>query len=208
MVRVGQGFLELLAIVLAGLLAISFVFNVYFASFRFASETYIPFGFSFEWGPESQSIVNGTFRLGVKMWIDGDNVTMVIDANDDDYEDWDYVGLVFDTSKNGYIDLSDESFALFANNGTNKSHLANHGFLAFVQTSPEFGPQNVTFSRAGYVFTVQFPFTTYYFNWNPAQAIKQGSNQLHVCFYDYNALMAGRLGCGVFTRFVFYRGDI
>jgi hypothetical protein len=208
MVRVGQGFLELLAIVLAGLLAISLVFNVYFASFRFTSETFIPFGFSFEWGPESQSIVNGTFRLGVKLWIDGDNVTMVIDANDDDYEDSDYVGLVFDTNQNGYVDLSDESFGLFAFNGTVKSHLANHGFLAFVQLPPEFGPQNVTFSPAGYVFAVQFPFITYHFNWNPAQAIKQGYNQLHVCFYDYNALMAGRLGCGVFTRFVFYRSDI
>jgi hypothetical protein len=209
MVRVGQGFWELLAIILAGLLAISFVFNVYFASFRFTSETYIPFGFSFEWGPESQNIVNGTFRLGVKMWIDGDNVTMVIDANDDDYEDWDYVGLVFDTNQNGYVDLSDESFALFAFNGTVKSHLANHGFLAFVQLPPESGPQNVTFSPvSGYVFAVQFPFTTYRFNWNPAQAIKQGHNQLHICFYDQNAEMMDIGGSGVFTRFVFYHNDV
>jgi hypothetical protein len=213
MVRVGQGFWELLAIILAGLLAISFVFNVYFASFRFTSETYIPFGFSFEWGPESQNIVNGTFRLGVKMWIDGDNVTMVIDANDNEYDTYDYVGLVFDTNQNGHIDQGDDPYGLYACNRTVASVLCEHGFLGFTQGMEVRGPQNVSFNaRTGYTFNIEFP--SYYPTkleepwYDPARAIKNGTNPLHICFYDYNATFSISPNAiqGVFSRFTFYVG--
>lgn len=167
--------------------------------------------FTFSWGPDRQNIVNGTFRLGISMKVVGDNVTMVVTANDNEYEPYDYVGLVFDTNQNGYIDLNDEPYGLWANNYTAHSTLLEGGFIGWYEDTPVRGPQNVTFDKSsGYAFNIEFPFyypTNLNKPWfDPAASIKNGSNQLHVCFYDYNMSQTRAGMDGVFTRFNFNVG--
>ena len=195
---------KVLSLVLLLGLIVSLTWNVYSTFFVLPTESHAPFEFNLTWSSDSQQIVNGSFRLGIKMWIDGDNVTMVITANDDDYNDWDYVGLAFDINQNGYIDVTEESFGTFACNKTGPSHLTEWGWLAFAQVRSKLGPQNVTFdSDGGYVFAVQFPFSDS-FSYDPAKAIKEGSNQLHICFADQGAIDKGKIGYYVFGRVVFF----
>ncbi|MEM2972444.1 MAG: hypothetical protein QW270_08530 [Candidatus Bathyarchaeia archaeon] len=125
---------------------------------------------------------------------------MVIKANDDDYEEWDYLGLVFDTNQDGHIDIHDESYALYANNMTQPSVLCDHGFLGFAEVAPVPGPHEVSFNiDAGYTFTIQFPCLGWYdYEWNPLKSLKKGyNNPLHICFFDDD------LG-KVFIEFLFY----
>ena len=163
--------------------------------------------FVFTWGSDEQNIVEGTFRLEIWLTLDGENLTLKIKTNDDEYNEYDYVGLVFDSNQNGYIDLKDESYGLWANNMTAPSFLSNHGFLGFAETSPQRGPQEVTFKAdVGYTFEIQFPYLWYGYQLNPAQALEKGrDNSLHVCFYDEDA---SHSTLGVFVRFQFYIRDI
>lgn len=196
---------KVLSLVLLSALIVSLALNVYqafFASTTVKSEA--PFEFDFTWSLGTQEIINGTFRIRVKMWIDGDNVTMIFTANDDDYNDWDYIGIVFDTNQNGYIDLSDEPFVMFANNDTHESLLGEYGELGFPSTSSEPGPQNVTFQpESGYVFAVQFPFLNN-IRYDPGKTVKEGQNQLQVCFKDQDAEDHMKIGNVAFARLSFY----
>jgi hypothetical protein len=202
-------------LVLLSALIVSLALNVYLTFFNASvrQDTGAPFEFDFAWGRESQMIVNDTFRLSIKMWLKADNLTMVITANDNEYDTYDYVGLVFDTNGNGYIDQGDDSYGLYACNRTVESILCEHGFLGFTQGMEVRGPQNVSFDPyAGYTFRIEFPF--YYPTkleepwYDPATAIKNGTNPLHICFYDYNATfsMSPCATQGVFSRFTFYIG--
>jgi hypothetical protein len=163
--------------------------------------------FTFTWGPETQKIVQGEFRLKVSIRFGGggmvpanESVIIVIEANDDDYEEWDYVGLVFDTNQNGHIDIRDISIALYANNMTQPSVLVEHGFLGFAQIMPTPGPQKVTFNPdRGYTFTAQIPCEQHPLNL-PLYLKKGDNNPLHLCFYDKD--VADYMG--VFIRFLFY----
>jgi hypothetical protein len=200
--------MHLLTHVLAIALLISLVFIIYNFSYKNQNNS---MDFTFSWGSDRQKIVKGTFRLGISMKVNGDNVTVVITANDDEYDDYDYVGLVFDTNQNDYIDLNDQSYGLWTNNYTAHSLLLESGFLGWAQDTPVRGPQNVTFDKSsGYTFNIAFPF--YYPTnpnkpwYDPAAAIKNGLNQLHVCFYDYNASQTSAGMEGVFTRFNFNVG--
>lgn len=160
--------------------------------------------FTFTWGPDTQKIIQGTFRLEVTLRLEGENLSMTIKANDDEYGS-DYIGLVFDINQNGYIDTGDESYGLFADNTTlTPSFLTEYGFLGFPMYPPEPGPQKVTFNpKTGYTFAVQFPWVDQHGEeWNPARVLKRGDshtgrNPLHVCFYDSD-------GGYVFVQFQFY----
>lgn len=203
---------KVLSLVLLLALAVSLSINVYSAFFAepVLKVTSAPFEFTFTWGPESQRIINGTFRLSVKMWLDGENVTMVVTANDDEFDMGDYVGLVFDTNQNGYIDHGDEPYGLFAGNKTQPSSLSEYGMLGFAQVLGRPGPHNVTFDPdLGYTFNIIFP---YYWQgslyWDPSQAIRNGThNQLHVCYFDY-AGEGNWPGNWVFTRFAFHANEV
>lgn len=156
--------------------------------------------FTFTSGPDAQKIVQGEFRLEIDIRWYGENLSMEITANDDDYEEWDYIGLVFDTNQDGHIDVHDEPYALYANNMTQPSALCEHGFLAFAWTPPRPGPQRVSFDPdTGYTSTIQFPCLDH--GWDPVQPLKIGSNNpLHICFYDDDLAKA-------FVRFLFYLPD-
>ena len=142
--------------------------------------------FVFTWGPDRQSIVEGTFRLEIWLTLEGENLTIIIKANDGEYDSADYIGLVF------FNNSEYESYGLFASNMTiTPTILTEHGFLGFPLYPPELGPQKVTFnSKIGYTFTVQFPWVDQdEKEWNPARMLKKGDNytgqnSLHVCFYD------------------------
>ncbi len=198
---------KVLSLVLFLGLIVSLTWNVYSTFFvgSTSEAANVPFEFSFAWSNGSQRIVNGTFRLSLKMWLSGENLTMMITANDDEFDGGDYVGLVFDTNQNGYVDFSDESYGLFACNRTGPSDLGEDGLLAWAQVPSRLGPQNVTYDPlAGYTFVVQFPFPWYSRQWNPAQVIRNGTyNQLHICYFDMGAEEKGQRGA-VFARFAFY----
>ena len=202
---------QVLSLVLVALLGISLGFNFYEAFYVSRGGQNEMMDFTFSWGPDRQKIVNGTFRLGVSMTVTGSNVTMVVTANDDEYDDYDYVGLVFDTNQNGHIDLNDEPYGLWVNNYTAHSSLLEGGLLGWFEDIPVRGPQNVTFDKSsGYTFNIEFPF--YYPSnpnkpwYDPAAVIKNGLNQLHVCFYDYNISQTAAGMEGVFARFNFNVG--
>lgn len=154
--------------------------------------------FTFMWGPENQKVVNGTFVLKVWLALDGENLTMIIKANDDDLHGSDYIGLVFDSNQNGYIDTADRSYALLASNYTCPlTELQESGYLDFLVWGIMEGPHKVTFSDEGYTFVVKFPFH----DWNPGSVIKRGSdNPMHICFSD----LSNYPPLGVFVRFSFY----
>jgi hypothetical protein len=162
--------------------------------------------FVFTWGPDTQKIVNGTFRLEIWLTLEGENLTIIIKANDNDYGD-DFAALVFDTDQNGYLDTKDEAYALDADNKTTTgSRLEKQGSISVPLSIPELGPHRVTFdSKTGYTFVVNFPWVDQYGReWNPAPALKIGErpyfarNPLHVVFGD------GDSGNVVFVQFQFY----
>ena len=156
--------------------------------------------FTFTWGPDAQKIVRGEFCLKINICFythsgaygDVEEVIwIIIEANDYEYDAWDYIGLVFDGNQNGYIDTGDKSYGLFANNMTQPSALFLNGFLAFAEVSPGKGPHTVSFKPdIGYTFFVCTP-------WEAGQALKKGYNPLHVCYHDTS-------GSGVFVRFSFH----
>jgi hypothetical protein len=130
------------------------------------SANYTWMNFTFTWGPDTQKIVSGDFHLNVYMrWGSvtigtetTETLKIIIEANDDDYEDWDYIGIVLDTSQNGYIDSNDDSILLFANEMHKLSILCDDGFLAFGECMPLQGSHNVLFdAETGYTFSLQFP---------------------------------------------------
>ena len=199
---------KILSISLMFALAVSLGINVYSALSGHGTESNAPLEFTFTWGSNSQKIVNGTFILTLKIYPDAQNLTLVATANDDEYDQFDYLGLVFDTNQNGYIDTNDEPYGLWADNMTATSHLWSHGFLSFTQNKPISGPQNVTFqSSIGYTFRVEFPY--YYYGthlWDPSLSIKNGTNSMHVIFYDDNASSMFSAMEGAFTTFSFEVG--
>lgn len=171
----------------------------------FTSANYTWMNFTFTWGPDTQKIVPGDFHLKVYMrWgnetigtMTTETLKIYIEANDDDFEGWDYVGIVFDTNQDGYIDIRDDSIVLFANNMTQPSVLWYDGFLGFAECMPIRGPHSVLFNvETGYIFSIKFPPGGYGAK-NPIQSIKDAPRSpIHICFYDNNLAK-------VFVRFSF-----
>jgi hypothetical protein len=196
---------KLLSILLMFGLAVSLAINVFYAFPSQRREIVPQSEFVFSWDSKSQRIVNETFVLTLKMWLDNQNLTVVATANDDEYDWFDYLGLVFDSNQNGHIDTGDEAIGLWASNYTVTSTLLEFGLFGFSQAVPVRGPQDVTFDASkGYIFTVHFPF--YYPSrldtpwFDPGASLVDGMNQVHVCFYDDNSSGLGRMD-GVFSRF-------
>jgi hypothetical protein len=186
----------ILSLVLATALGTLLGFVLY-SSFHFSQGSSGTVDLAFSWGPDRQRIMNGTFRLEVSMNFTGENMTMVIKANDDDYNEYDYVGLVFDTNGNGFIDHGDEPYGLYVNNLTGPTVLTDNGFLGWAQVRPIRGPQNVTFSpEIGYTFVLGLSSLSF---------LRNGTNnQLHMCFHDDSEACWTAGSNGVFTRFAFY----
>ena len=164
---------------------------------------------NFTWGSGTQKIVQGTLSLEISMTWGGvpDSIhkwlSMVVRVNDDEYNPWDYLGLVFDMNENGVIDLGSEDspFGLWVNNMTAPSILLENGFLGFAETMPILGPHNCTFDTdTGYTFRIKFyslP-TDPGYPYNPAEVLREEyENLLHICFEDSG-------GGRVFVRFPFY----
>ena len=198
---------QLLCLILAMALMVSMSFNIYqnFSGSNCASNgnpnngENTPMNFTFTWGPDTQKIVQGTFVLEIWLTLDGENLTMIIEANDDEYDPADYIGLIFFNSS------EHEPYGLFTDNMTiTPPILTERGLLCFPMYPPELGPHKVTFDpKTGYTFNAEFPWVDQHGKeWNPARLLKRGDlytgwNMLHVCFHDVD-------GGGVFARFSFY----
>lgn len=175
--------------------------------------------FIFTWGPDEQNIVEGTFRLEVWITLEGENLTIIIKANDDDYSGYDVIGLVFDRNQNGIIDGVEFSFPLPVNlteadeayllyvvgAGEGVWYEGDNCFEAFVETlsPPEDIGYTVTFDpKTGYTFDIRFPCprAPLFSSGNPAQWLRKGDyNPIHLYFHD-----AGESRKSVSVRFHFY----
>ena len=83
----------------------------------------------------------------------------VVKINDDDYNEWDCLIMIFDRNQNGVIDLgnTDQPHGLWANNLTAPAVLSENGDLVFAEIPPRRGPHKCTFdSNTGYTFDVSF----------------------------------------------------
>jgi len=165
--------------------------------------------FTFTWGPDKQNIVNGDFFLNINFGFREITVTskndssifgvshdliIVIEANDDDYSPSDYFGLVFDTSHDGYLDISDNAYLASADNSSLHACLDDSGFLSVSLPWPSCHGAVFDPSR-GYTF-VYSPFSGDS-DMDLANTLKKGGpNLAHVCFYD-------DFGKGVFIQFQF-----
>jgi hypothetical protein len=165
--------------------------------------------FTFTWGPDKQKIVNGDFFLNIDFGFREITVTskndssifgvshdliIVVEANDDDYNPSDYVGFVFDTSHDGYMDYHDTAYLASADNSSLHALLDDSGFLAVSQ--PWLSCHEAVFDPSrGYTF-VYCP-SGIQSDMDPADTLKEGEpNLAHVCFYD-------DFGKGVFVQFQF-----
>jgi len=165
--------------------------------------------FTFTWGSDKQKIVNGDFFLNIDFGFREITITskddpsifyvshdliIVIEANDDDYNPSDYVGLVFDTNHNGYLDTYDNAYLASADNSSLHACLDGSGFMSVSLPWP---------SCHGAVFDVSRGYTLVYSPFSGdsdmdlANTLKKGEpNLAHVCFYD-------DFGKGVFVQFQF-----
>ncbi len=159
--------------------------------------------FTFMWGPDAQSNVNGTFRMEISLRLSiGADVPytarwlqVVVNVNDVDYDPWDYLGLVFDMNENGVIDSGEAAIALLPNNITLPAGLGKNGFLIFPQCEPRpaYKGWECTFTpEIGYTFRLTFSEEPYGAPYFPHGVLKTGTNSLHVCF-----------GGTIYSRFTF-----
>ena len=172
--------------------------------------------FTFTWGPGSQKIVQGTLCLNFNIcfYTTGSGIyttrhlLMIVEVNDDEYNGWDYVGIVFDRNQNGYIDTSDYgAFQFFASNMTPPGgvFLAEVGFLGYPEWPLISGFHEASFNiTSGYTFYIDFPVKSA--DWPPYSWLtKEGKNPLHICFKDSDSRNPPHMSAEyVFVRFSFY----
>jgi hypothetical protein len=113
-----------------------------------------------------------------------ENLSMTVTVNDDEFNEWDYVGVVFDKNENGIIDFRcvDEPYAFFAPNltfsGYMRAFLGGWGGLSWVIMRPDPSKYHTcTFNEeTGYTFKISLP----------RQEIKvEPPTPIHICFVDY-----------------------
>lgn len=152
--------------------------------------------FTFTWESDAQKIIQGRLRLEISLrWETSEFLYVVVKINDDDYNEWDYLGLVFDKNINRVIDLGvvDEPYGLWANNMSAPSALGQYGFLGFAEVPPNKGPHICTFnSDTGYTFKISFS--------KDELNLPNNSSRLHICFHDMDAPYPDK---GVFIQFVY-----
>mgnify|MGYP000639713916 CR=1 FL=1 len=115
----------------------------------------------FTWQSDEQDIVPGTLYMRVKWKYDrkGDYLSFIISVNDNDYNEKDYIGMIFDKNQNGMIDLGtiDKPYGLWVNGMTAPSALAEDGSLVFAKLPPKPGGHKCEFDpEKGYVFEIPF----------------------------------------------------
>jgi hypothetical protein len=188
--RMGKvGKWQVLSSALAVCLGFSIGFNVYQHSissglFNISSGR----AFVFLWPPNDQEIVDGTLRMEVVFSWETENLHATVKVNDDEYCAGDYIGLVFDSNKNG--DLFDDLslYALYAGSiyvgqefslyqGSNV-RLTEAGYMG-TGGNPDPSPYHTcTFNNeTGYTFEISLPKETINFHWPML---------LHMCFWDLN----------------------
>jgi len=114
------------------------------------------FTYTFIWGQDEQDIIPGTLCLNITRI---GQTRFVIKVNDNDYNEWDCLSMVFDRNQNGIIDLgnTDQPHGLWANNLTAPVVLLENGDLIFAEIPPKAGPHRCTFDEnKGYIFDVSF----------------------------------------------------
>jgi len=150
--------------------------------------------FVYEW-PSSidvmfggQKIINGTLRLNITFESTNNSANIVATINDDDYNGYDFLGLVFDLNGNGFIDVGglDYPYMLFA---SNRTYYRNHGVVltkdGTIWTPIELAPMksfqhNCTFIEGiGYTFNIRLSKSEF-------SLVK--ANMVYVYFYDRNVL--------------------
>lgn len=182
----------------------------------YVTPTYL--NFTFTWGSGTQSIVDGTLTMRIllePLYGSADisdnccSLLIAVRINDDEYNPEDYVGIVFDRNENGMIDsgnalcgYADIPLALFANNTTLPSFLANNGLLCPMPI--ELGTMPYEPRPASLLWGCTFkPEIGYTFLLAPcfiSTVLKAGANVMHVCFWDEN-------GGGFYSRFSFQLKD-
>ena len=179
------------SLVLVICLGVSVGFNVYqhFSAFKFFDVSESSRAFVFLWPPSDQEIVDGTLRIEAVFSWETENLSITVKVNDDEYcAAGDYIGLVFDSNKNGDLFDDRSSYALYVG-GIYADHefsvyrglkaiLTELGFLC-TGGNPEPSPYHTcTFNNeTGYTFEISFPKETINFHWPML---------LHVCFWDLN----------------------
>lgn len=79
------------------------------------------------------------FVYGVDVPDTARSLSVAVKINDDEYNPWDYFGIVFDMNENGVIDsgLGDTPIVPWANNMTSAPLLLETGFFVFPEHSPQ-----------------------------------------------------------------------
>lgn len=118
--------------------------------------------YAYTWDPKCQDISSGELRLDLSFSYkkETEEVFFVIEINDDDYNERDYLGMTFDLNENDIIDLGvmDKPYGLLANDTTAPATLMSEGNLSFAKLKPVRGPHKCTFNHHnGYTFEVSFP---------------------------------------------------
>jgi len=161
--------------------------------------------FTFTWGPDTQRIVQGTFRLEVSLrWVviseTEETLSFSAKINDDDYDELDCLVLVFDTNENGVIDDGDSPWGFFADNMIRPIVLYKNSIL-IATTMPIKGPAVCEFKEeSGYNFNALFSSVPHRsaigYMGNPAEVVKKGcENSMYILFSD--------IGGNVFVEFSF-----
>jgi hypothetical protein len=116
--------------------------------------------YEWNWAADNQDIVAGTLHMQLTYTvIYAGQMHFTVRINDDDYNDWDYLWMVFDQNQNGKIDLGtiDSPYGLWANNMTAPAGLFQNR-LAFAEVPPKPGPHKCVFDlNTGYTFDVSIP---------------------------------------------------
>jgi len=113
--------------------------------------------YEWNWAEDNQDIVAGTLHMQLTYT---SQMHFTVRINDDDYNDSDYLCMVFDQNQNGRIDLGtiDNPYGLWANNMTAPAMLFQDGRLAFAEVPPRPGPQKCVFDpNTGYTFDISIP---------------------------------------------------
>jgi len=113
--------------------------------------------FVFEWPPWEQTIVNGTLRMELTFSWQGENLSIIVKINDDEYSEWDCLALAFDFDGDGTPDFG---LNLYANGYKHPGILASNNRIEdpflYAPTPSEY--HTCVFEpEIGYTFNILFP---------------------------------------------------
>ncbi len=160
----------------------------------------LPFNFTFTWGPDTQKVVPGTLRIEISLrwgtFHSYEYLYCIVKINDNEYNDWDYLGIVFDKNNNSVIDLggADDPLGVWACNMTAPSVLGENGFLGFAEVPPEKCYACTFDPNIGYTFR-------WLFGKDELHLPINSNTPVHLCFHDHDAPYPAK---GVFIRFTFF----